>query len=219
MSEQDVCATLQRLAAKATAPATPLPEEILWPSDDPLLTQFLYSFLLWEGGARHAQVAAARLQEALVDVNDLRVCTPSELAGLLPSRYPRAQERCERLLTALDAIYQLENRVHLTHLAEMTKRDARAWLDALPGIPRFVVSRVALLALDAHAFPLDERLVRWLRKQKVSLDGTGADDIAARLERRIRAGDARAIYLAIESLSGERDGAAASSSSSRAKES
>ncbi len=179
----------------------------------------LYSFLLWEGGARHAQAAAARLREALVDVNDLRVCTDSELAGLLPSRYPRIHERCERLLTVLDAIYQRENRVHLTHLADMTKRDARTWLDALPGIPRFVVSRISLLGLDAHAFPLDERLVRWLRKQKIPLDRSGADDIASRLERKIRAGDARNIYLAIESLSGDRNPPAVSSSASRAKES
>ncbi len=217
MSEQDVCTTLHRLTAHAP-PAPALPENILWPSDDPQLTQLIYSFLLWEGGRRHAEAAAARMREALVDVNDLRVSTSRELVQLLPSRYPRVQERCERLLTVLDAIYQRENRVHLTHLPEMTKRDARAWLDSLPGIPRFVVSRVALLALDAHAFPLDDRLVRWLKKQKILLDGSGADEIASRLERQIRAGDAADIYLSIETLAGTRDGVSASSSASATKD-
>ena len=86
----------------------------------------------------------------------------------------------------------------LAHLVETPKRDARASLDAIDGMTPFVAARVCLVALGAHAFPLDARLAQRLSKEGVCTSGDDPDAVAGRLARHFRAGQAESAYLLIE---------------------
>lgn len=199
MSEGPSLEQLEALAARAGDPSPPLPASL-----EPLAggsaidAQLVFSFLVWEAGHAPALGAWDRLNGALVDLSELRVCLPSEIAAMLGPRYPRALERAERMSASLRGVFDRENRTSIASLLDMNKRDARAYLDSLEGMARFVASRVMLLALDAHAMPLDERLRSKLLRAGVEAEGEHADDAAHRLERRIRAGEARRLYLSIE---------------------
>src|SRR5690349_9289810 len=50
--------------------------------------------------------AVRKLLTGVVDMNELRVCHPDELASLLGERYPRGLERCARLRSALNDLYR-----------------------------------------------------------------------------------------------------------------
>ena len=81
----------------------------------------------------------------------------------------------------------------------MNKRDARAYLLSLEGVPTFVAARVILLGLGGHAFPVDTRLVKLLAAEDVLEPKLSPETATGRMERMLRAGEATSAYLAIES--------------------
>ena len=84
------------------------------------------STLMWESTTEKAITAYNRLMEQVVDFNDLRVCMPEEVVSVIGARYPKAQERSERLRAMLRNIYLREHAVSLDRLADGGKRDG--WL-------------------------------------------------------------------------------------------
>ncbi|MBL8990854.1 MAG: hypothetical protein JNJ48_04655 [Phycisphaerae bacterium] len=177
---------------------------------DAVLREFVRSFLHWETTATRAENALRRIDQAVVDINEFRVCMPDEMAQIIGPNYPRVEERCERLRAALFDLYKREHKVAMSHLAEKPKRAAREYLEGLGGVPQFVAARVTLLSLGGHAFPLDTRMHGRLLEEGV-LDPTMAPaDAAGWLERSVRAGEAAEAYTLIQAWcdSAEKAGAA-----------
>jgi hypothetical protein len=165
-----------------------------------ILCEFIRSFLLWEATGARAAAAIRRLEQGLVDFNELRVCMPDELARLLGKTYPRCEERCLRLRTALNAIYAREHRVTLEHLARMSKRETKEYLESIEGVPRFVSARVQLLALSGHAAPIDGRIHRRLIDAEVVGADSTPDEAAGQLEKRVRAGEMLETYALLQAF-------------------
>ncbi len=165
---------------------------------DPIVHEMVYAFLLWEAGPRLAGAALEAVQNEYVDYNETRIGMSDEVEELLPKRYPLAPERCQRLRASLNAVFKREHALSLASLDEMAKRDSRAVLDSLEGMTPFVASRVTLLGLGAHTFPIDNRLVGILADSGVCDAEEPADSVASRLERHFRAGQAAPAYLLLE---------------------
>jgi endonuclease III len=172
----------------------PLPEGL----GEPLVHELIFSMLLWESTMENAVRAMGRIHEQFVDYNELRVCFPDEIEGLLGSRYQRAEDRSVRLVGALRKIFETNHRLSLEHLRGMSKREARDYLDTFEMLPRFVVSRVMLLGLDAHAFPVDAKITRALHKAELIKGSKNPDTIATTLERSIRANQTLDTYTRLE---------------------
>jgi hypothetical protein len=189
-----LAALIRRLRADAQPPAPDHPET----PEEAEVQQLLLSFLAWEAGPARASAALKKLLANLVDVNELRVCLPDEIAKLIGERYPRCLERCVRMRSALADVYRREHAVTLKHLAQMPVRDARAYLASLEGAPNYVTCRLVLLSFGGHAFPLDERMRDALAAQGALPPGMTVDDASAWLERQFRAGEAAPAYLAVE---------------------
>lgn len=160
--------------------------------------ELVYSLLVWEAGASKAAAAARRLQEGVVDINELRLCLEDEIVRLIGPRYPRAAERAARLRAALNHVFHDAHTVSLAHLKTMSKREARTYLEAITGMPPFATARVLLLSLGGHAFPIDRRLHRVLAEEEAVEPATYDDAAGVWAERQIRAGDARDAYLLLE---------------------
>lgn len=179
--------------ADASPPAAPALEGC-----DTGVALLIHSFFLWEAAHPQAVAAMKRVAAEIVDSNELRVCVPEELARLLGPRYPRVQERTERLLASLQDLYIREHDISMTRLAGMPKRDAKTYLDSLQGMVPFVSARVQLLWLGCHAFPVDVRLAHYLHAEGVASEAETPEAVEAWLERQVRAGEALGAYLLIE---------------------
>lgn len=165
---------------------------------DRLLRLFLHSFLAWETTLAKADSALARIEASVVDLNELRVCMPSEIAEIVGHNLPRGEERAARLRTALNDVFKREHRLRLDHLGTKSKREARQYLDSLSGVPFYVSSRVALLGLDIHAVPIDTRSVGALAQSGVVDAKSAPEEIGAALERAVRAGEAREAHRVLQ---------------------
>jgi len=170
------------------------------PEDDPL-RQMIYSFLLWEAPASRVEAAMARMDEAWLDVNEMRVSLPDEFVSAMGERYPRVAERARLLRESLNEIYLREHAVSLDSLKQAPKREARKYLESIPSMPHFVSSRVTLLALGGHAFPLDQQMLDRLIAEQILDDDTDLERAASLLERGVKAAEARDVYLLLEAWS------------------
>lgn len=169
---------------------------------DPLLWQLVYGFMLWESSATRAVPANKKLHASVVDYNELRVCLPEELAGMIGDRYPRAPERVTRLRSTLNDLYRKEHAVSIAKLVDASKRDARLVLESLEGMPHFVAARLMLLALGGHAFPIDDRIHQALVSEGAAPEDL--DEASSWLERQFRVGEAAPAYALIEAWMNDR---------------
>lgn len=166
--------------------------------DQPVLGEFVRSFLLWEAGSVKAGSAIKRIEQAVVDFNELRVCMNDELVRLLGKATPKAEERAMRMRAALNEIYTREHGMSLEHLPGLGKREAREYLESIEGVPRFVAARTLLVGMSGHAAPVDGRILRVLSGGGIVEPGSNTDDAAALLERKIRAGELLEAYLLLQ---------------------
>ncbi len=177
-----------------------------WEGLDPLVHELVVSMLLWNASAQQTAAAMGRLRSAVVDHNELRVLFSDEMTSLLGPRYPQVEERVYRIGLVLNAVFEHEHAMTLDTLKDMPKRDAKVYLDAVRGLPPFAASRVFLLGLGGHAFPVDERLALVLIEDEAVEPDLDAQGIAARLERALRAGEAEPAYARLEAYVATRTG-------------
>jgi len=162
------------------------------------ITQLIHAFLQWNATQRQAELAYSRVMEAMVDANDLRISFVDEVIGLLGPRYPMVDERAARLHDALQEVFVREHGMTLTSLATKPKKDARTYLDSLPGMTPFVAAQVMLLCFGAHAVPVDDRLNDLLREAgAIDEDATPAETEAF-IGRRIKSGEAPQVHAALQ---------------------
>jgi len=176
---------------------------------DSVLCTLIESILLDGASAKLLHTALASMHRELVDYNELRICTPSEIASLLGARYPGAMEHAERLRSVLHEVYTHEHALTLSRLESMPKREARSYLESLAGLTGFAAARTMLLALGAHAAPVDHRVLGLLKSSGVCAEGDTAQSASQTLERQLRAGETLGLYLRAE-LAIEADGSASS---------
>lgn len=221
MKNSDPSAKLGKLLDRLTArdPAgngAAWTEPILDP-EQPLLNEFLRSFLIWEAGVPAARAAAARLARHVVDFNDLRVCLPDDLRSLSGDATPVASERAQRLRAALSDLVRRTHAVSLEHVGGMAKREALSYLASLEGVPPFVAARVVLVSLGVHAMPMDRRTAACLVEAGAMPEDATPEDAAEQIQRRVKAGELLDAYLGLQAWADEQAEADTPARRARAK--
>lgn len=139
-----------------------------------------------------SQAAFERLREAMVDFNELRVTPPAETADAMGPDMPDRLEKARAIVEALNAVYDKQNAMDLSHLKGMSVREARDFLRSLAGVDEFAAARVVLLCLGGHAVPIDEHTAAVLKKEDMIAADATIEEIQAFLERHILASEALA---------------------------
>lgn len=141
-----------------------------------------------------AQSASKTFADYFVDLNDLRVSRPEEIADLLGEDSPVTREIAAVLTRALLAIFDQYNAVSLQALKKMGKRPARQVLQKLDGISHFVVNYCMLTSLQAHAIPLTTKMIEYLRNNELVDSEADEQEIEGFLSRQISAKNAYEFY-------------------------
>ncbi|HUW82858.1 MAG TPA: hypothetical protein VMZ31_08685 [Phycisphaerae bacterium] len=142
-----------------------------------------------------ATAAMKSLQEGTVDLNELRVASPREMVQLLGGDFPNALEKARDINSILNEIFNRQHELDLTFLRDKTRRDAKEYLQKLPGVDACTLARVMLVSVGGHAIPVDEHLLAYLRRQELVDPDADVADVQAFLERNIAADDAYAFYM------------------------
>jgi hypothetical protein len=143
------------------------------------------------------------IDKEFVDLNELRVATDLEIQELLGSRYPGIERRVAMVTRALNDIFEREHTLSLDRLKTISRRDARQFLRELPEVHPFVEAYVMLFALDGHAVPIDDKMIAYLRDEKIVDDETTLDEAQRFVEHHLKAEDCHPFYASLRQASQE----------------
>ncbi len=172
------------------SPAVPEP-------DDPM-RRLAIGVLGVERGDEDASRAIDCALTELVDWNEMRVSSGSELNQATGNRIPNGVQHCQKLIRALQAVYDQENKLSLDRLHGMARREARHYLEELDGLDEYAVASIILWSLGGHAIPVNDRLLKALRDADLVHPEASRAEIQAFLERHIGASDAKKFCLIMQ---------------------
>ncbi len=142
-----------------------------------------------------AAEAFERIRREMVDLNELRVTPPSELAGIIGQTVPAALDKAERIVSVLNRIRQRQDTLDLSFIKQRGKREAREYLESIEGLGRAAAARVMTYSLGGHAIPVDDLTLYVLRKEGIVEPKADAADVQGFLEHNIQANDGRVFCL------------------------
>jgi len=168
-------------------------------SDDPL--RRLATAILGVGSSDvEAERALDRAFSTLTDWNELRVSSAEEVHAATGDKRADGVARSQRLIDALNAIYNRENRLSLERLRTLGRREARQYLEALPGVDEFAVASVLLWSLGGHGIPVNNALLKVLQEADLVHPEATRGEVQAFLERHVSATDAKNFCLVMQSF-------------------
>lgn len=189
---------LKQAYAKIRGKSEPPPSE---DGVDPV-QHLILAILSQETTIARGRKALKKINDDMVDLNDLRVSTSAEISESITRHIPRSVQRAKRLLRVLDSIYQREYTVSLQTLRGKGIRDVKQYLDTLDGMTPYVSGSVILWSLGGHAIPVNDPTLAWLQDQDLVHPAAEPAEVQSYLERHVSAADARVFCLDLEASCG-----------------
>lgn len=161
----------------------------------------IYAILSEKVTERQAQAALKKSKKHFVDLNDLRVARPDEISDLYGKESDEIRETGLTLAKVLFAVFDKHHEMTLSSLKEVGKRQARQDLEEMNGMTHFAMSYCLLTALDAHAIPVTEQMVEYLKANDLVDPKADAASIEGFLAKQISAKDAMEFYSLLRQTS------------------
>jgi len=164
---------------------------------DPL-RQLAVAILGSRYGAAAGEKAADKIFETMQDWNEVRVTTAYELAATVSPVLDDALARCLCFREALSAIYRNENGMTLKRVARMKIKEARQYLQSLPGVDEYATAFVLLFSFNAHTIPVSFILLEVLRREEWVDSAASRTQVQAFLQSHIQASQAKEFCTVME---------------------
>ncbi len=173
----------QQMVRKLGKPELPEPT-------DPI-HQLIIAILAENTSDAKAIALFGKICEQMVDLNELRVTPPLELADMIGNAVPQAREKAECIVRVLNEIRARQDTLDLSFLKQRGRREAREYLESLEGAGSAAAASVVVHSLGGHAIPVDYLTVYVLRKEDVVEGSATAAEVQSFLERHVPAADGR----------------------------
>jgi endonuclease III len=141
-----------------------------------------------------AESAIKKFADYFVDLNDLRVSRAEEVVELLGGDTSVTRHIAVPLAKALSAVFTKYHAVSLKALKKTGKRPARKTLEKMDGVSRFAVNYCMLTSLQAHAVPLNQKMIDYLRSEHLVHPEAAEEEIEGFLTRLVPAEEAYQFY-------------------------
>jgi endonuclease III len=154
----------------------------------------VFAILCEHTTSQQAQTAFKRIKEYFIDLNDIRVSRAEEIAETAGPDTEVKVEDALRAISALKAIFDKYNMVTLNDVKKQGKKQIRDIISRFPGVSDFVADYCMLTAFDAHAIPLTDRMVEYLKAKKIIAPDLPSEQASQMLARHISSKDAYNFY-------------------------
>lgn len=161
--------------------------------DDPV-DALIYGVVSEKMSASHAETAMKGIRRTFINWNDLRVSRVEEIVEAIGAGNSSGRDTAVTLTTALRAVFDAHHTVSLQTLKKLGKRPAKLAIEKLGGLSRFTINYCMLTSLQAHAIPLTERMLGYLKQYKIVEAQADADEIEGFLTRQVPAKNAFEFY-------------------------
>ncbi len=138
--------------------------------------------------------ALREIRSSFVDWNDLRVSRIEEITEAMGGNKMSCRAAALSLTAALRGIFNEHHKISLAVLKKLGKRPAKEGLEKIDGVSRFVLNYCMLTSMQAHAVPLTQDMIEYLRKNGIIAPDADEEDIEGFLTRQVAAKDAYEFY-------------------------
>jgi len=157
----------------------------------------LYAVLCEKLSEKTAKTTLKRFNQHFIDLNDLRVSRSEEIVELINEDPQISKQIAQSITGVLNSVFNRYNIVSLKSLLKAKKRSARRILEKFDGITPFAVNYCMLTALQAHAVPLTEKMVEFLKSKDYLNPDADINDVNAFLTRLVPAKNAYEFYALV----------------------
>jgi endonuclease III len=162
-------------------------------------TRALMESILEADATRKEAVAACQaLYDGFLDLNELRVATPREIADCWDRSFPGATEKADSLRRVLNAIFDRTYQMKLEYMESLPKRDLRKHLLGL-GLSPYAAARVQLGFFSAAAVPVDSSLLETLQMEGEAPPEATVEEVQEILEKLVPSRGAPAAHAFLRS--------------------
>lgn len=169
-------------------------------SDDPI-RRLAIGVLGVANGDEFSERLVNKLTANVVSWNEVRVSNSRELQRAAGDSVDSHAPYYERLIRALQSVFDHENVMSLDRLKSMGRREAKGSLEELDAVDEYAVASILLWSLGGHAIPVCDRLLDSLRAANlVHPDATRAE-VQAFLERHVPAAEAKTFCVSMRTFS------------------
>lgn len=154
--------------------APPAPQTLLWHA--------VQGTLLWEASSSQARLAHQHLLETFADYNDLRVSPTAQIIACIGERSPLVTERALRLKAWLGDLFRRSHGLDLERLRDISRKEARAFLISLDGMPLSAAAYVTGGPLGGHYVAVDKRLLSLIIEEGLVNADVPLPDAARQIE-------------------------------------
>ncbi len=149
----------QRVIAKLCG-VTKKPDE---PRELSVLERMVYAVLREDTSREEADHAFDSLLKAFFDLNEVRVSAAREVARAIRN-LPDNMARAERIIAILQEVFETTYSYDLEGLHKKGLKQAQKMLERYRGSSPFMVSYVLRHSMDGHAVPIDDSMLRCLKR-------------------------------------------------------
>ncbi|MBN1765679.1 MAG: hypothetical protein JW860_10510 [Sedimentisphaerales bacterium] len=136
----------------------------------------------------------SKLRHEFVDYNELRVARVEEITELLGKSFPQAKDVSRRIVQVLINIFNKCDSLELDFLCDGNKRQAKSFLEGIEDMSSYMLARVMLQSIGAHAFPVNQQMMNMLLKEEVVDPEATVAEVQGFLERQISASQIHKLY-------------------------
>jgi endonuclease III len=163
------------------------------PVEEPM-EQLLRGILTDHAAEARANTALAKLREAVVDINELRVTPVSEIVEIIGADYPSCRRAAEEICRALIVLFNKLHHLDLAFLKKSARRTAETFLSNLHGINAHARATVLLRCFKSHCVPADVAMCEILRREGCVEPNASVEEIQKFLASQVSASQAPAFY-------------------------
>lgn len=151
------------LKQKVVAKLSSLVKKVDEPPQLDVVKRMLYA-ICREGTSREeADAAFKKLEESFFDLNEVRVSAAREVARAL-RELPNNMNRAERIILILQEVFETTYSFDLESLHKKGLKQAQKQLERYRGSSSFMVAHVLRHSMDGHAMPIDNDVLRCLKR-------------------------------------------------------
>lgn len=143
---------------------------------------------------RTTEAAMKRFADYFVDLNDLRVARSEEVLDIIGSDTPETRAAASTMSKILGGVFDKCHKMSLESLKKTGKRPAKAELEKMEGMTRFVIDFCMLTSLQGHAIPLSEAMVDYLKSNELAHPEADEQEIEGFLAKQISAKNGYEFY-------------------------
>lgn len=164
-------------------------------SHETVLDAIVYAIISAYVNEKQTESSIKKLTEYFVDWNDLRVSRSEEIIEVLGKESSTTIDMASTFIRILNSIFNDYHRMSLESLKKIGKRPAKAALEKIDGISRYIVDYCLLTALGGHAIPLTDKMIKYLRDNELVNPDADQQQISGFLAKQISAKNGYEFYV------------------------